>query len=64
MTLLEKFRADHPGQLDVERFIKNTCPDDFGIKGAEEQPCLRGETSGTEWEACRACWNREVPEDG
>lgn len=61
MTFLEKLKAELT-EAQAERAVKCACPSDFwpGSEGGE--PCLRGEPTGTDFEACRACWGREAPE--
>ena len=59
MTCREKLIAMYPG---IEHYIENFCPDDFEIASPYSN-CSDLEIE-TRPEICKACWDREIPEDG
>ena len=57
MTCRELLERDHQG-MDVERFIRETCPQDHGYKAKGPLPCLQSPY----WQDCSSCWDREAEE--
>lgn len=57
MTCLEKLRAEYPNLPDsaINAILEETCPEEFGYLEEPE----RCDTQTT----CKACWNREIPEE-
>lgn len=60
MTAREKLKKDHP-DWTVDQYqaaIRNNCPDIYGCLPASDT-CLSGANDAQ----CRACWDREIPEE-
>ena len=57
MTFREKFKRDYPKIADRDDTVcGNFCPHEFGY---EEEPALCAPSNYN----CKACWNREIPEE-
>jgi len=69
MTLIERFKLDHPdnngfSEKDVEEYMIG-CPCSYGYEGINTSTrfCLDNEYDRNRYEhACAACWNREIHE--
>lgn len=57
MTCREKFAMEHP-DVDLERAMLETCPQDHGITAKGKMKCLEDPYL----QDCCACWEREVRE--
>lgn len=57
MTCREKFVMEHP-DVDLERAMLETCPQDHGIKAKGKMKCLEDPYL----QDCRACWEQEAEE--
>ena len=60
MTILEKFKADHPG-MPTEFTVKAFCPEDFGYNRPNAVCCM---TSSMKLSDCEKCWAQEYREEG
>ena len=55
MTLLDKFKEDHP-DTDPDEAVFAFCPEDFGYTRPHEECCL---AAGYSMSACEHCWAQE-----
>ena len=62
MTLLDRFKKDHP-DLDTDEAVLQFCPEDFGYN-RPNMGCDAMITPAGTWAACDACWNQEEADDG
>lgn len=56
MRYIDLLVRDHP-EMDQKWAVLENCPSDFGFC-EWDPPCIGGPANV----ACRACWEREVPE--
>lgn len=61
MTCIERLRELHPDftNEDIDNYVFDCCPETDGIADDPEWCCL----NNVNLDVCRACWDREVPEE-
>ena len=57
MTLLDRFKKDHP-DMNPDEAVSGYCPEDFGYNRPDIE-CYAIQTPDGEWAGCEACWNQE-----
>ena len=64
MTAREKLAIEHPEKLDdLEPGGCMGCPEDYGYLPDADFCVNNCDRYGDEFERCKKCWNREIPEE-
>jgi len=63
MTFREKLKQEHP-ELIGDTYLGGcaSCPHRYGYEDDEDSPC-RNHTRDGGVDSCKACWDREIPEE-